>query len=150
MYIAVRSNSRTASAARRSLGEALTVALRGGAVSGFLVVALGLLGVLIMYWVVYPLVQSTLAGRGRNAILDRRLRLRRLLRRALFAQLGGGIYTKAADVGADLVGKVEAGIPRTTPVTRRSSPTSSATTSVTAPVVAPTSSSRPSPRSSAP
>src|ERR687894_559288 len=58
MYIAVRSNSRTASAARRSLGEALTVALRGGAVSGFLVVALGLLGVLIVYWVVYPFVQG--------------------------------------------------------------------------------------------
>ena len=62
MYIAVRSNSRTASAARRSLGEALTVALRGGAVSGFLVVALGLLGVLIMYWVVYPFVAGHAAA----------------------------------------------------------------------------------------
>ena len=60
MYVAVRSNSRTASAARRSLGEALTVALRGGAVSGFLVVALGLLGVLIVYWMVYPLAMGEL------------------------------------------------------------------------------------------
>ena len=149
MYIAVRSNSRTASAARRSLGEALTVALRGGAVSGFLVVALGLLGVLIMYWVVYPLVQSTLPAEAETPFWIVGFAFGASFV-ALFAQLGGGIYTKAADVGADLVGKVEAGIPRTTPVTRRSSQTSSATTSVTAPVAAPTSSSRPSPRSSAP
>src|SRR5262249_27083103 len=60
MYVAVRSNSRTASAARRSLGEALTVALRGGAVSGFLVVSLGLLGVLTVYWLVYPLATGDL------------------------------------------------------------------------------------------
>ena len=83
MYIAVRSNSRTASAARRSLGEALTVALRGGAVSGFLVVALGLLGVLIIYWVGLSARPEHAAGRGRDALLDRRLRLWRLLRRPL-------------------------------------------------------------------
>src|SRR6266542_3503278 len=87
MYISVKSNVRTAAAARRSLVEAVQVAMRGGAVSGFLVVALSLL-------VVY--------GFGASFV-------------ALFAQLGGGIYTKAADVGSDLVGKVEAGIPEDDP-----------------------------------
>src|SRR5918992_194332 len=114
MYIAVRSNSRTASAARRSLGEALTVSLRGGAVSGFLVVALGLLGVLIMYWVVYPLVQSTLPAEAETPFWIVGFAFGASFV-ALFAQLGGGIYTKAADVGADLVGKVEAGIPEDDP-----------------------------------
>src|ERR671917_1673101 len=114
MYIAVRSNSRTASAARRSLGEALTVALRGGAVSGFLVVALGLLGVLIMYWVVYPVVQSTLPAEAETPFWIVGFAFGASFV-ALFAQLGGGIYTKAADVGADLVSKVEAGIPEDDP-----------------------------------
>jgi K(+)-stimulated pyrophosphate-energized sodium pump len=114
MYVAVRSNIRTASAARRSLGEALTVSLRGGAVSGFLVIAMGMLGVLGVYWVVYnfaegsnPAVAETpfwIVGFAFGASFV-----------ALFAQLGGGIYTKAADVGADLVGKVEAGIPEDDP-----------------------------------
>src|SRR5688572_8631568 len=114
MYIAVRSNSRTASAARRSLGEALTVALRGGAVSGFLVVALGLLGVLIMYWVVFPFVQGTLPAVAETPFWIVGFAFGASFV-ALFAQLGGGIYTKAADVGADLVGKVEAGIPEDDP-----------------------------------
>src|SRR5688572_29795327 len=114
MYIAVRSNSRTASAARRSLGEALTVALRGGAVSGFLVVALGLLGVLIVYWVVYPFVQGTLPAVAETPFWIVGFAFGASFV-ALFAQLGGGIYTKAADVGADLVGKVEAGIPEDDP-----------------------------------
>lgn len=114
MYVAVRSNIRTAAAARRSLGEALTVALRGGAVSGFLVIAGGLLGILIVYYLVYifaegiyPAVAETpfwIVGFAFGASFV-----------ALFAQLGGGIYTKAADVGADLVGKVEAGIPEDDP-----------------------------------
>jgi K(+)-stimulated pyrophosphate-energized sodium pump len=112
MYVAVRSNIRTASAASRSLGEALMVALRGGAVSGFLVVALSLLGVSLVFFffggvgttaqtVAAP---SLIVGFGFGASFV-----------ALFAQLGGGIYTKAADVGADLVGKVEANIPEDDP-----------------------------------
>lgn len=114
MYVAVRSNSRTASAARRSLGEALTVALRGGAVSGFIVVSLGLLGVLAMYWAVFPYVQSTLPAAAETPFWIVGFAFGASFV-ALFAQLGGGIYTKAADVGADLVGKVEAGIPEDDP-----------------------------------
>jgi K(+)-stimulated pyrophosphate-energized sodium pump len=109
MYVAVRSNSRTASAATRSLGEALMVSLRGGAVSGFLVVALSLLGVTLVFWSYGGLTNPSVApslivGFGFGASFV-----------ALFAQLGGGIYTKAADVGADLVGKIEAGIPEDDP-----------------------------------
>ncbi len=114
MYVAVRSNSRTASAARRSLGEALTVALRGGAVSGFIVVSLGLLGVLAMYWAVFPYVQSTIPAAAETPFWIVGFAFGASFV-ALFAQLGGGIYTKAADVGADLVGKVEAGIPEDDP-----------------------------------
>ncbi len=109
MYVAVSSNIRTASAARRDLNEAITAALRGGAVSGFLVVALSLLGVATIFSVYGGLAHPELApfeivGFGFGASFV-----------ALFAQLGGGIYTKAADVGADLVGKVEAGIPEDDP-----------------------------------
>src|SRR5712692_1726636 len=109
MYVAVKSNSRTASAATRSLGEALMVSLRGGAVSGFLVVALSLLGVSLVFTAYgglqHPeLAPSLIVGFGFGASFV-----------ALFAQLGGGIYTKAADVGADLVGKIEAGIPEDDP-----------------------------------
>ncbi|MDP2675471.1 MAG: sodium/proton-translocating pyrophosphatase, partial [Dehalococcoidia bacterium] len=106
MYISVRSNSRTASAATRSLSEAITVSLRGGAVSGFLVVALSLLGVSGIFLVYSRLLGNPdsitpflIVGFGFGASFV-----------ALFAQLGGGIYTKAADVGADLVGKVESGL----------------------------------------
>jgi K(+)-stimulated pyrophosphate-energized sodium pump len=123
MYIAVQANLRTAAAAQRSVRDAINVSLRGGAVSGFLVVALSLLGVLGMY---------ALFG-GFNAAPSGADAARRLTDGvasvpfeivgfgfgasfvALFAQLGGGIYTKAADVGADLVGKVEAGIPEDDP-----------------------------------
>ena len=111
MYISVRSNVRAAAAAQNSLKEAVTVALRGGAVSGFLVTALSLLGVSGIYWfyswVLNNPVEDTpflIVGFGFGASFV-----------ALFAQLGGGIYTKAADMGADLVGKVEAGIPEDDP-----------------------------------
>ncbi|MSQ26953.1 MAG: sodium-translocating pyrophosphatase [Dehalococcoidia bacterium] len=111
MYISVRSNLRTAAAAQVSLKAAIETSLRGGAVSGFLVVALSLLGVSGIFWAYqtlfqYPLekVPFLIVGFGFGASFV-----------ALFAQLGGGIYTKAADVGADLVGKVEAGIPEDDP-----------------------------------
>jgi K(+)-stimulated pyrophosphate-energized sodium pump len=111
MFIAVRSNVRTASAAQRSLKAAVTVSLRGGAVSGFLVVALSLIGVSSIFGIFngildYPaaITPFLIVGFGFGASFV-----------ALFAQLGGGIYTKAADVGADLVGKVEAGIPEDDP-----------------------------------
>lgn len=109
MIIAVRSNVRTASAATRSLGDALTIALRGGAVSGILIVGLSLLGVFALFWAFggfeNPKVTPELiVGFGFGASFV-----------ALFAQLGGGIYTKAADVGADLVGKLEAGLPEDDP-----------------------------------
>src|SRR5579884_64121 len=111
MYISVRSNLRTASAATRSLPEAIEVALRGGAVSGFLVTALSLLGVAGIFGLYSNILGNSpdqtpflIVGFGFGASFV-----------ALFAQLGGGIYTKAADVGADLVGKVEAGIPEDDP-----------------------------------
>jgi H(+)-translocating pyrophosphatase len=111
MSIAVRANGRTASAAQRSLAEAINTSLRGGAVSGFLVVALSLIGVSSIFAIYsnvlgHPIDDAPflIVGFGFGASFV-----------ALFAQLGGGIYTKAADVGADLVGKVEAGIPEDDP-----------------------------------
>ncbi|MDO8531047.1 MAG: sodium-translocating pyrophosphatase [Dehalococcoidia bacterium] len=109
MYISVQSNMRTASAATRSLSEAIIVALRGGAVSGFLIVALSLLGVTAIFYAYGGGVDPAKApfmivGFGFGASFV-----------ALFAQIGGGIYTKAADMGADLAGKVEAGIPEDDP-----------------------------------
>src|ERR1700742_4407230 len=104
MFVSIRTNIRTASAARTSLGRALQSALRGGAVTGLVVVALSLLGIGILFLLFGGLSNPRatpyeLVGFGFGASLV-----------ALFAQLGGGIYTKGADVGADLVGKVEAGI----------------------------------------
>ena len=109
MFVAVQSNQRTASAASRSLGEALTVALRGGAVSGFLVVSLSLLGVTGIF---YAFGGAFDPGAAPFLIIGYAFGASFV---ALFAQLGGGIYTKAADVGADLVGKVEAGLPEDDP-----------------------------------
>src|SRR5437868_10959220 len=111
MWISIRSNIRTASAARTSLNDALRIALRGGAVSGLFVVAMSLFGVGGLYFLVSRMtavppaqIPLLIVGYGFGASFV-----------ALFAQLGGGIYTKAADVGADLVGKVEAGIPEDDP-----------------------------------
>jgi K(+)-stimulated pyrophosphate-energized sodium pump len=111
MWVSIRANIRTAAGAIRGVNDALQIALRGGAVSGLMVVAMSLLGV----GGLYALVKMTtdidatkipllIVGYGFGASFV-----------ALFAQLGGGIYTKAADVGADLVGKVEAGIPEDDP-----------------------------------
>jgi len=111
MWTSIRSNIRTASEARTSLNGALQTALRGGAVSGLFVVALSLLGVVGLFFIAKNIggfepdkIPFYIAGYGFGASFV-----------ALFAQLGGGIYTKAADVGADLVGKVEAGIPEDDP-----------------------------------
>jgi H(+)-translocating pyrophosphatase len=112
MWVAIRSNIRTAAGALRNMNDSLQPALRGGAVSGFFVVAMSLLGVGGLFTIVQASgvtndvtkIPLLIVGYGFGASFV-----------ALFAQLGGGIYTKAADVGADLVGKIEAGIPEDDP-----------------------------------
>ncbi len=111
MWISIRANIRTAAEAMKSMNGALQTALRAGAVSGLFIVALSLLGVVGLFAIALYLgglkteqIPLYIAGYGFGASFV-----------ALFAQLGGGIYTKAADVGADLVGKVEAGIPEDDP-----------------------------------
>ena len=112
MFISVKANVRTAAAARTSLVGAVQVAMRGGAVSGFLVVALSLLGVWGIFTVYHTLVGNVTVAQAPFLIVGFGFGASFV---ALFAQLGGGIYTKAADVGSDLVGKVEAGIPEDDP-----------------------------------
>ncbi len=103
MFTAVRANVRTAAAASRSLDEGLRVAFRSGSIMGLAVVSFSLLGMTVLYFLFDGnIAYLTGFGFGASSI-------------ALFARVGGGIYTKAADVGADLVGKVEAGIPEDDP-----------------------------------
>ena len=102
MSIAVRANYRTTVQAMKGLNPALRIAFNSGAVMGISVVSIGLLGITIIYLIFDSMEAAAGFGFGASTI-------------ALFARVGGGIYTKAADVGADLVGKVEAGIPEDDP-----------------------------------
>lgn len=141
MYVAVRANVRKAAAAQRSLSAGLSVAFSSGSIMGMAVVSFSLVGMTLLYLLFNgdpaQITYITGFGFGASSI-------------ALFARVGGGIYTKAADVGADLVGKVEQGIPEDDPLTPPSLPIMWAITSATWPAWAPICSRATADRSSPP
>jgi hypothetical protein len=135
MKTATNASARTAHACKSSLNDGLRVAFRAGAVMGLCVTGFALLDISVWFYLLTQVFEIgslvTITTVALSFAMGASLQ-------ALFARVGGGIYTKAADVGADLVGKVEAGIPEDDPATRRPSPTTSATTSATWPAWAPT------------